>query len=346
MSKFKLGAIALALTLTTALPINVPYTAGLIGAPAAQAGILGKIKGAVKAVGSEAKNAVGLYAKSAKNAAVIAGGKAKAVGGVYKDFAKDTVKAAKNAGKIIGVDKAAKKIGGGIKNAAQVAKQTVAHDAPNVGRALKGAGRKIGAVAKDVGGNIGDELKKDGKAIGRGTKAVGSAIKDGAKAGVMGYVNGFWAVANKFGLETPRFEPPSVPSKGNKALPRSRVNKTTFKGSASKQLTKLNILGSPKPIPVKAPNQGISKDDLGVRQPGKGIRKHHGSIGRDKSVWGRPVGVKRKHIGRDKSVWGRPLGMQRNHIGRDKSVWGRAVGVKRNHFGRNESMRRHDKGRM
>lgn len=41
MRKIKLGAIALALTLTTALPINVPYTAGLIGAPGAQAGVWG-----------------------------------------------------------------------------------------------------------------------------------------------------------------------------------------------------------------------------------------------------------------------------------------------------------------
>ena len=340
MSKFKIGAIALALTLTTALPINVPYTAGLIGAPAAQAGILGKIKGAVKAVGSEAKNAVGIYAKGAKNAAVIAGGKAKAVGGVYKKFATDTAKAAKNAGKIVGVDKAAKKVGGVAKDIGRAAKD----DAVAFGGAVKRGAKKINLdqFLKDNGKFYGSVGKAVGRGIKRGVVAVGSGVKTGVKAAGKGLASVGTALPGGA-----KFEPPPIPSRQQTQKPNPAPGKkTSFKGSASQRSTKLNILGSPKPIPVRAPNQGISKGDLGVHQPGKGVRKHHGSIGRDKSVWGRPLGVKRKHIGRDKSVWGRPVGVKRNHIGRDKSVWGRPLGIKRNHFGRNESMRRHGRGRM
>lgn len=55
MRKIKLGAMALALALATALPLEVPYTAGLIGTPAAEAGVLSSIKGAAKKVGGAAK---------------------------------------------------------------------------------------------------------------------------------------------------------------------------------------------------------------------------------------------------------------------------------------------------
>lgn len=55
MRKLKLGAMALALALTTALPVDVPYTAGLIGTPVAEAGVISSIKGAAKKVGSAAK---------------------------------------------------------------------------------------------------------------------------------------------------------------------------------------------------------------------------------------------------------------------------------------------------
>lgn len=57
MRKIKLGAIALALALSTALPVEVPYTASLIGIPTAEAGVLGSIKGAAKKVGGKVKGA-------------------------------------------------------------------------------------------------------------------------------------------------------------------------------------------------------------------------------------------------------------------------------------------------
>jgi hypothetical protein len=51
MNKLKLGAIALALSFATALPVEVPYSGGLLGAPAAQAGVWDSIKSGVKKVG-------------------------------------------------------------------------------------------------------------------------------------------------------------------------------------------------------------------------------------------------------------------------------------------------------
>jgi hypothetical protein len=55
MSKIKLGAIALALSLSAALPVDVPYAGGLFGVPTAQAGVLSTIKSGAKKVGSAAK---------------------------------------------------------------------------------------------------------------------------------------------------------------------------------------------------------------------------------------------------------------------------------------------------
>lgn len=285
MFKLKLGAVALAFALTAVMPAELPYTGGLIGAPAAQAGILGKIKGAVTTVGSEAKKFATDTAKAAKNAGKIAGGKAKAVGGEYKKFAKDTVKAAKNAGKIVGVDRAA---------------------------------RKVGAVAKDIGGNIGHTIKKDGKAIGRGAKKVGRGAKTVGK---------FFKDCLPSGCS---FTPPEVRGRPQTHKPNPVPGKkTAFKGRASGKTSKLNIQGSAKPIRVKAPNQGIRRGNLG--------------IGRDKSKWGRPVGVKRKMIGRDKSVWGRPVGVSKRNIrsqrkfgrGKMRHGMGRQMRNKRKHFGHN-----------
>ena len=62
---------------------------------------------------------------------------------------------------------------------------------------------------------------------------------------------------------------------------------------------------------VKRRPIGITKEHLGIR----GNRK---PIGRDKSVWGRPVGHI-KHVGHDKSRWGRPVGNVKIGIVRDKS---------------------------
>jgi hypothetical protein len=57
MRKIKLGAIALALALATALPVEVPYTAGLIGAPPANALAWDYIKAGAKKVGKATKRA-------------------------------------------------------------------------------------------------------------------------------------------------------------------------------------------------------------------------------------------------------------------------------------------------
>lgn len=57
MRKIKLGAIALALALATALPVDVPYTAGLIGAPSANALAWDYIKAGAKKVGKYTKRA-------------------------------------------------------------------------------------------------------------------------------------------------------------------------------------------------------------------------------------------------------------------------------------------------
>lgn len=114
MRKIKLGAIALALTLTTALPINVPYTAGLIGAPAAQAGVWGSIKGAAKKVGGAAKD----------------------VGKVYKNFATDTARHAKRAAPTIG-----RKLSGAAKTVGRNAKLWGKHAATGAGKIGKAAGK-------------------------------------------------------------------------------------------------------------------------------------------------------------------------------------------------------------
>lgn len=283
MFKLKLGAVALAFALTAVMPAELPYTGGLIGAPAAQAGILGKIKGAVKTVGSEAGKFAKDTAKAAKNAGKIAGGKVKTVGSEAGKFAKDTAKAAKNAGKIVGVDRAAK---------------------------------KVGAVAKDIGGNIGHTIKEDGKAIGRGAKAVGKGI-----VGMGSCLTG--------GLGC-KFEPPTVPRRPTTNKPNPVPGKkASFKGRPSDMTSKLNIQGSAKPIRVKAPSQGIRKENLG--------------IGHDKSKWGRPVGVKRKMLGRDKSVWGRPVGASKRTIrsqrkfgrGKMRHTMRRQMRNTRRHFGHN-----------
>ncbi|MEZ5787313.1 MAG: hypothetical protein R3D62_12795 [Xanthobacteraceae bacterium] len=72
MRKIKLGAIAVALALTTALPVDVPYTAGLIGTPVAQAGLLKNIKLGVKSVGRKAKGAAIAVGSNVKEAAGVA----------------------------------------------------------------------------------------------------------------------------------------------------------------------------------------------------------------------------------------------------------------------------------
>lgn len=100
MRKIKLGAIAVALALATALPVEVPYTAGLIGTPAAEAGLLKNIKLGVKSAGRKAKGAV------------VA-------------------------------------VGSNVKEAAGVAKQTIRHDAPYVGRGIKkGASTAWGGIKR------------------------------------------------------------------------------------------------------------------------------------------------------------------------------------------------------
>lgn len=68
MSKIKLGAAALALLASTALPVETPIGGDLFGAPAAQAGVWGKVKGAAKKVGGTGKyvgKSVGGMAKEA-----------------------------------------------------------------------------------------------------------------------------------------------------------------------------------------------------------------------------------------------------------------------------------------
>jgi hypothetical protein len=54
MTKMKLSAIVLALSLT-ALPVDLPYSGGLLGAPPAQAGVWDSVKGAAKKAGGAAK---------------------------------------------------------------------------------------------------------------------------------------------------------------------------------------------------------------------------------------------------------------------------------------------------
>lgn len=139
MFKLKLGAVALAFALSTALPVEIPYTAGLVGATAAQAGIFGKIKGAVKTVGSEAKKFATDTAKHAKTSAKIVGGKAK---------------------------NAAKAVGSEVKNAAKVAGQTIKHDAPIIGGAIKrGTVAVVQAPAKGFCALAGCETDFKGPAI-------------------------------------------------------------------------------------------------------------------------------------------------------------------------------------
>jgi hypothetical protein len=75
MTKMKLGAIALALSLT-ALPVDIPYSGGLLGAPPAQAGVWDSVKGAAKKVGGAAKaignSAVGMTKDLGKKAGGLA----------------------------------------------------------------------------------------------------------------------------------------------------------------------------------------------------------------------------------------------------------------------------------
>jgi len=116
MRKFKLGAVALALALTTALPVEVPYTAGLIGTPAAEAGVLGSIKGAAKKVGGAAKD----------------------VGKVYKNFATDTAKHVKRSAPTIG-----RKVSGAAKTVGRNAKLWGKHAATGAGDIGKAAGKGV-----------------------------------------------------------------------------------------------------------------------------------------------------------------------------------------------------------
>lgn len=69
MRKITLGAIALALTVAPALPVEIPYTGGLVGSPAVEAGVLGSIKGAARKVGRGVAKKVGGAAKKVGGAA-------------------------------------------------------------------------------------------------------------------------------------------------------------------------------------------------------------------------------------------------------------------------------------
>jgi hypothetical protein len=107
-NNLKLGAIAVALSLSAAMPVEVPYAAGLIGAPAAQAGVWGSVKsgakavgGAAKAVGSEYKRVASDTARHAKRA--LQNDRVQLFGRVNKELGKGIGRGVKNVGKGVGI---------------------------------------------------------------------------------------------------------------------------------------------------------------------------------------------------------------------------------------------------
>ena len=113
MRKIKLGAIAVALTVATALPVEIPYSAGLVGAPAVEAGVISSIKGAAKKVGGAAKTVGGTVRKGAGS--VI---RNKKIGGlpVSRKGLKAFGRAVKSSAKVVGrtAKKGAKVVGKGL----------------------------------------------------------------------------------------------------------------------------------------------------------------------------------------------------------------------------------------
>ncbi len=83
---------------------------------------------------------------------------------------------------------------------------------------------------------------------------------------------------------------------GPRPVPKQRFD-TVLQQKGNLALTKAQ-----SSVPTKPLDPGVGTKPV---RPVNSVGNH--PIGRDKSVWGRPVGVK-KPISRDKSVWGRPVG--------------------------------------
>lgn len=128
MRKIKIGAIAVALALSTALPVEIPYTAGLIGTPAAEAGVLSSIKGAAKKVESAAKK----------------------VGGGVKTVGKEIVRTSKAPL----TPKGWRAIGGAVKTGVRATGRTVKTVATKVGHGVKVGAQKTWSGIKRVANAI------------------------------------------------------------------------------------------------------------------------------------------------------------------------------------------------
>lgn len=285
-SMLKTLAVALPLSLAAAGVITI--TAGVASAPPAQAFGWSDVTGAVSGIAKEAKRAA-------------------------KDFGKTVGRDVKRAGKAVG--RGAKAVGRGAKDWATSAGAGV----KDIAKGGKWVGERIGGGAKLMA----DDVRTGVAVIGKGGRKAGKVIWNGVRDCLPSGCD-----LDRPGVPLDRVQPssklpPSRLSTSNRMFTGSSVRTLAGRKAGASKLPPARAVSLPSgdsalppargssaaasgesrlPPPRRRKVQGITKEDLGIKET-------KGSLPRDKSVWGRPVGKGKHDVARDKSVFGNPVGV-------------------------------------